>query len=1263
SGGATGCFTWEWGDGTATRGCFPQTHTYTDTNKNYIVRVTSHYTNGTTDYEEEFVEFGGYAAVGLPDPYLDITIADANLKRAVHEALGLQGAPIITRGDMQCLTTLHAWDQGIVDLTGLEYADDLTTLSIPWNQISDIGQLSGLTNLTVLDLNGSRVIDITPAAGLVNLTHLHLGGNQISDISALAGNTELVLLHLWDNHISDISVLSDKHKLVDLELRNNQISDISALAGKTQLAALSIGVNLISDLSALTGLTGLERLSLRDNQFDDIESLANLTGLTLLDLANNTISDISVVAGMPNLQELNIHGNSVSDITSLGNLIKLEYLGIDGGNSPQDLSPLAGLTNLTILQMSGSTITDISFVENLIHLEFLRVVSSPLADISPLSGLINLNRLELAGNGIRDISALTELSGIDHLDLRWNPLSTFSHTTAIPEILLNNPGIELLYEEPVWQTLSIDSTTGGSVVIPGEGDFEFVQNEIVTVQAVPDDTLSVFTGWVGSAVESGSVQDPDAAFTQVTVTGNGNLSALFTTLDTSIELDRELEIRGRLYCDDPDGPLCLPGAHQLDVLPDSSEVFVLERLEIQSGVTLTLADHFHDHAGDPFDVLYVRDLVLAEGAELNLAGQRLYYETLSGQSGQIVNRKIYKSKLSSATFGDPITLDNDVTTNNTPEQIFVELVDDVNIAPEPVIHLQNQASEAAHAKIRLGRFSEDEVIVSFSYLFSSNQPGVVLEAYLSDQHGLLPLDDPHMLLAGRIVPPILGCPGSLGSGLFASYTLPVDVTLLDPNQGLWLELILSEPALTMQGFSTMAVVMPAGDPSQGGAYIYDPALSSMCLNICMDLTGDGFVSAEDYTLVSAGCGRALDMSTPNTSPLSCIDRGYSQDRYADASDLVNWGDLIARSGSADSLNLCSMPMVWEDAGYQVGTAFMSYGVTVPMAAPEAVIYSDLLFLGKGSTFIGNQEFVGYKDMLQGFDSDGASSQAYTLSSNQGQMRLVQGERDVHILDGDKGLCQLNGDVVVGPSQQIFQGKKVTLGIQNNAGQALRGRPLRDASFHNGFAYVVPVIVQEPDGVVYQAGAKLKLIGQDYEIRQLYYDPDLASVSGQSPNLRGLREIEVDSDGRVYLLNAYNQNGSNLLWAFSNAGELLNRHFLDRLSESIQNPVGLCYDTHSERLYVASGVFDKTLPNQSIMYGYDRPAVLSQDALVPIQKITINDLQHITSISSDQQGTLWATGFTLTDTPEILDASVLSDPLDRPLPGPRLTQVDTSGEGT
>lgn len=78
----TTAFTWNWGDGTTSSGFFPQDHTYTDLTKNYIVEVTSHYTDGSTDKTQTQARFVApvISPVALPSnvavtiPTTDITL-------------------------------------------------------------------------------------------------------------------------------------------------------------------------------------------------------------------------------------------------------------------------------------------------------------------------------------------------------------------------------------------------------------------------------------------------------------------------------------------------------------------------------------------------------------------------------------------------------------------------------------------------------------------------------------------------------------------------------------------------------------------------------------------------------------------------------------------------------------------------------------------------------------------------------------------------------------------------------------------------------------------------------------------------------------------------------------------------------------------------------------------------------------------------------------------------------------------------------------
>lgn len=83
----------------------------------------------------------------------------------------------LTREDLETLTGLEGYDEGIENLEGLQYATNLTMLGIGSNLISDISALAGLTNLTMLRLEDNLISDISPLAGLTSMDQLDLHQN------------------------------------------------------------------------------------------------------------------------------------------------------------------------------------------------------------------------------------------------------------------------------------------------------------------------------------------------------------------------------------------------------------------------------------------------------------------------------------------------------------------------------------------------------------------------------------------------------------------------------------------------------------------------------------------------------------------------------------------------------------------------------------------------------------------------------------------------------------------------------------------------------------------------------------------------------------------------------------------------------------------------------------------------------------------------------------------------------------------------------
>ena len=105
---------------------------------------------------------------------------DSNLETAVRKELE-KPLGLITRRDLASLEKLGASGMRITDLTGLEFAINLTRLHLSGNKINDLSPLSKITSLTAINLRQNQITDVTPLLKLINLTELNLSANKIND--------------------------------------------------------------------------------------------------------------------------------------------------------------------------------------------------------------------------------------------------------------------------------------------------------------------------------------------------------------------------------------------------------------------------------------------------------------------------------------------------------------------------------------------------------------------------------------------------------------------------------------------------------------------------------------------------------------------------------------------------------------------------------------------------------------------------------------------------------------------------------------------------------------------------------------------------------------------------------------------------------------------------------------------------------------------------------------------------------------------------
>jgi internalin A len=236
-----------------------------------------------------------------------------------------------------------------IDLTGIEYAINLTSLGFANVPIKSLTPLKGLKNLRflgsyvdaiplpqVFDCNegGFRSIEgLDALTSLPALEELGLQGYSIRDLDVLQNLKKLKALNLRCNLIEDLTPLANLTQLTSLVLAGNRITNLNSLRTLTELTLLKIDRNCPENLSPLATLTKLQTLSMSGDSYDssnnpsycplaDFEPLKNLNELRSLEIINTNFSDLSLLTGFPQLERFDLSQNVITDINPLAKILE-----------------------------------------------------------------------------------------------------------------------------------------------------------------------------------------------------------------------------------------------------------------------------------------------------------------------------------------------------------------------------------------------------------------------------------------------------------------------------------------------------------------------------------------------------------------------------------------------------------------------------------------------------------------------------------------------------------------------------------------------------------------------------------------------------------------------------------------------------------------------------------------------------------------------------------------------------------------------------
>ncbi|WP_270606150.1 leucine-rich repeat domain-containing protein [Bacillus mobilis] len=203
----------------------------------------------------------------------------------------------ITKEDLLKVKTLKITDgqnNGIRDLSGLEYMTNLEDLTLEKFELKNIDFISDLKNLKSVNVANNKIESLEPLVKLGKIEALNISNNNVKNLETLFTLNSLKKLNISANKIN-----------------NESLQGIQQL---TNLDSLIVNNNNISNLDEISNLPKLFELEIKENKIVDITPLTKAKELRFLDLSDNKIKDITIFSSMLDLIKLKLPGNEIRDV-------------------------------------------------------------------------------------------------------------------------------------------------------------------------------------------------------------------------------------------------------------------------------------------------------------------------------------------------------------------------------------------------------------------------------------------------------------------------------------------------------------------------------------------------------------------------------------------------------------------------------------------------------------------------------------------------------------------------------------------------------------------------------------------------------------------------------------------------------------------------------------------------------------------------------------------------------------------------------------
>ncbi|MEI7027706.1 SMI1/KNR4 family protein [Paenibacillus sp. y28] len=233
----------------------------------------------------------------------------------------------------------------------------LGTLAEEWRSriVTGYGSAAGLFKAKKLFFINEGLEDISPLQYCRDVRELVLSANQISDITPLKGCEKLKQLYLTGNPVCDLKPLQHLAYLQDLNLSKTPVADLTPLASLPKLNNLDIGVTPVRDFTPLMQMKSLRSLHVSRLNAEQIRTLSGLKGLqhlTITGFDDVKTEDMACLGQLSSLKSLHIEHAFLPHLEFLIPCRKLEELKLTK-SEVRDASALERIGSLSALELNG----------------------------------------------------------------------------------------------------------------------------------------------------------------------------------------------------------------------------------------------------------------------------------------------------------------------------------------------------------------------------------------------------------------------------------------------------------------------------------------------------------------------------------------------------------------------------------------------------------------------------------------------------------------------------------------------------------------------------------------------------------------------------------------------------------------------------------------------------------------------------------------------------------------------------------------------